>query len=80
MGMEHFRFAKFSVLVGLCLHVVPATAQMKMPDIIKMPCGQKIVIQDYSCPKGLILEITGSCRDNTTQLGKGVQYTCIKPK
>ena len=78
--MKYFRLAKFSVLIGLCLHAVPAVAQMKMPDIMKMPCGQKIVIQDYSCPKGLILEITGSCRDDKTQAGKGVQYACIKPK
>ena len=71
---------KFSVLVGLCLHVVTAVAQTKMPDVMKIPCGQKIVVQDYSCPKGLILEITGSCPDNTTHLGKSVQYTCIKAK
>jgi hypothetical protein len=59
---------------------LPATTKKQIEES-QLPCGQKLLVAGQSCPKGEILEVTGSCHDSTTVIGmtgKGLQYNCIK--
>jgi hypothetical protein len=43
--------------------VVPVGAQTlkKEPDPNQLPCGQKVLVENNTCPADQILEVTGSC-------------------
>lgn len=72
----------FIVAVG---YGMPAAAQTlkKEPDANQLSCGQKVLVENNTCPAGQILEVTGSCLNtsatfDTVRMPKGPQYNCIK--
>ena len=51
----------------------------KEPD--QLACGQKVLVENNTCPPGQILEITGSClgtKPAIDTVARGLQYNCIK--
>ena len=65
------RPAKLFIVVAACATVaygVPAWAQTltKEPDANQLSCGQKVLVENNTCPADQILQITGSCL-NTRQ-------------
>jgi uncharacterized protein DUF6719 len=72
-------------LLASIVNVAPATSQTTKikPDLSKLSCGQKLILDDLSCKTGEILEITGSCLNSVPTDGsrpKGIQYNCMKRK
>ena len=66
-------------------YVVPARAQTlkKEPDAKQLSCGQKVLVDNNTCPAGQILQVTGSCLDTKLAIDtalRGIQYNCIKWK
>ena len=66
-------------------YVVPAGAQTlkKEPDTNKLSCGQKVLVENNTCPADQILEVTGSCLNaipsiDVVQMPRGRQYHCVK--
>jgi hypothetical protein len=79
--------------VGLCICAAPAMAQIlkkepvltKEPGIDQLPCGQKVFVENNTCPPDQILQVTGSCLKTAPtidmlQTPRGTQYNCIKRK
>jgi hypothetical protein len=83
-----FRIIKLVVAIAIgvgAAHVVPVAAQTltKEPDATKLSCGQKVLVENKTCPSGQVLELTGSCLDTipaTHAVPRGLQYNCIKWK
>jgi uncharacterized protein DUF6719 len=74
----------FVIAVGVA-YVVPAGAQTlkKEPDTNQLSCGQKVLVENNTCPADQILEVTGSCLSaipsiDVVQMPRGRQYHCIK--
>jgi len=72
-------------LGGSVSYVAPVRAQTlkKEPDPKQLSCGQKVLVENNTCPAGQILEVTGSCLDTKPAidtLPRGIQYHCIKWK
>jgi hypothetical protein len=72
------------IAVGVA-YVVPAGAQTlkKEPDTNQLSCGQKVLVENNTCPADQILEVTGSCLNaipsiDVVQMPRGRQYHCIK--
>ena len=66
-------------------YVVPASAQTlkKEPETNQLTCGQKVLVENNTCPADQILEVTGSCLSaipsiDVVQMPRGRQYHCIK--
>lgn len=86
--MMNFRLAELLVVIavgGSVVFVVPIRAQTlkKEPDAKQLSCGQKVLVENNTCPAGEILELTGSCLDTKPSIDKvprGLQYNCIKWK
>ena len=67
------------------LKSVPAEAQTlkKEPDANQLSCGQKVLVENNTCPADQILQITGSCLNaaptvDIVRTQRGTQYNCIK--
>jgi len=83
-----FRLAKLLVVIvfgASVVYIAPIRAQIlkKEPDAKQLSCGQKVLVENNTCPAGQILEVTGSCLDTTPSIDKvprGLQYNCIKWK
>jgi hypothetical protein len=74
--------AAFGVSVA---YAVPVRAQTlkKEPDPKQISCGEKVLVENNTCPAGQILEVTGSCLDAKLPIDKmprGIQYHCINLK
>ena len=72
------------IAVGVA-YAVPAGAQTlkKEPDTNQLSCGQKVLVENNTCPADQILEVTGSCLDTKLAIDtvqRGIQYHCIKRK
>ena len=86
VSFMNFRLTKLLVVIafgGSVAYVVPIKAQTlkKEPDAKQLSCGQKVLVENHTCPVGQILEITGSCLDTKPAIDKwprGLQYNCIK--
>lgn len=67
---------------GAIIATATAQVQLKEPDTAQLSCGQKVLVDNRTCPAGQILEIIGSCRDVTPApaIRRGVQYNCIQKK
>jgi Family of unknown function (DUF6719) len=72
------------IAVGVA-YVVPVEAQTlkKEPDANQLSCGQKVLVENNTCPADQILEVTGSCLNTTPTIDtvrtpRGTQYNCIK--
>ena len=84
----NFRLTKLLVVIAFSAsvgYVVPVKAQIlkKEPDGTQLACGQKVLVENNTCPTGQILEVTGSCLDTKPAIDKwprGLQYNCIKWK
>ena len=55
----------------------------KEPDTDQLPCGQKVLVENNTCPADQILEVTGSCLGaipsiDIVRMPRGRQYHCIK--
>jgi hypothetical protein len=66
-------------------YVAPAGAQTlkKEPDTDQLSCGQKVLVENNTCPADQILEVTGSCLNampsiDIVRMPRGRQYHCIK--
>lgn len=86
--MMNSRPAKVFIVIATCAAVaygVPVGAQplKKEPDANQLSCGQKVLVENNTCPADQILQITGSClgtapRIDVVQTEKGTQYHCVK--
>jgi hypothetical protein len=82
------RLTKLLVVVafgGSVACVLPVRAQTfkSEPDPKQLSCGQKVLVENNTCPAGQILEVTGSCLDTKPAIDmmpRGIQYKCIKWK
>jgi hypothetical protein len=80
------RSAKLLIVIAVGVaYVVPAGAQTlkKEPDTNQLSCGQKVLVENNTCPADQILEVTGSCLSaipsiDVVQMPRGRQYHCIK--
>jgi hypothetical protein len=80
--------AKLFIVIAACAAVaygVPVGAQplKKEPDANQLSCGQKVLVENNTCPADQILQVTGSCLDATpridvVQTPRGTQYNCVK--
>ena len=82
--MKNFLLSGLLVFVAFGAIIATATAQvqLKEPDTAQLSCGQKVLVDNRTCPAGQILEIVGSCREvaPAPAMPRGVQYNCIKRK
>lgn len=84
--MMNFRLTMLLVAItfgGSVVYAVPISAQTlkKEPDARQLSCGQKVLVENGTCPAGQVLEVTGSCLDAKPSIDKvprGLQYNCIK--
>jgi hypothetical protein len=81
------RLTKLLVVIafGSAAYVAPVRAQTfkSEPDPKQLSCGQKVLVENNTCPAGQILEVTGSCLGTKTAIdpaSRGIQYKCIKWK
>ena len=80
------RSAKLLIIIAIGVaYVVPAGAQTlkKEPDTDQLSCGQKVLVENNTCPSDQILEVTGSCLNampsiDIVRMPRGRQYHCIK--
>jgi hypothetical protein len=63
--MKIFPLGGLFVLVAFSTMAATARSQvlLKEPDSAQLSCGQKVLVENRTCPQGQILEIIGSCRD-----------------
>jgi hypothetical protein len=88
--MMNSRPAKLLIVIAVGVgvaYVVPVGAQIlkKEPDANQLPCGQKVLVENNTCPADQILEVTASCLNATPTVDivrtqRGTQYNCIKRK
>lgn len=84
------RPTKLFALIAACAGVactVPVWAQTlkKEPAANQLSCGQKVLVENNTCPADQILQVTGSCLNTTPtvdmmQTPRGTQYNCVKRK
>ena len=85
-GTRHRRKANTHTKNASFAYVVPVRAQTLTtePDAKQLSCGQKVLVENHTCPAGQILEVTGSCLDTKPEINtvqSGIQYqNCIKWK
>jgi len=87
--MMKFQPARLTAVAAVCGFVcaVPAAAQVlkKEPGTDQLSCGQKVLVENNTCPPDQILQVTGSCLKaaptiDMLQTPRGTQYNCIKRK
>jgi hypothetical protein len=86
--MMNSRPAKLLIAIAACAGVaygVPVGAQTlkKEPNANQLSCGQKVLVENNTCPADQILQVTGSCLSTTPTIDmvrtpRGTQYNCIK--
>ena len=84
------RAAKLLVVIavcGGCASGVTAGAQTLKtePAADQLACGQKVLVENNTCPADQILEVTGSCLKTAPEIDvvrtpRGTQYNCVKRK
>ena len=88
MGIPAAWLTTLSVVIAFgasVAHGAPVRTQTlkKEPDPKQLSCGQKVLVENNTCPAGQILEVTGSCLDTKLAIDtvqRGIQYHCIKGK
>ena len=80
----NFQLAKL-LIVTVLASAAPVGAQpfKKEPDANQLSCGQKVLIEDNTCPANQIMQVTGSYLGkrgavDTVLSERGTQYNCIK--
>ena len=86
--MMNSRPIKLLIAIAACAGVaygVPVGAQTlkKEPNANQLSCGQKVLVENNTCPADQILQVTGSCLSTTPTIDmvrtpRGTQYNCIK--
>ena len=86
--MMSSRAAKLLVAIAVgggfaCGVPVGAQTLQTEPDANQLACGQKVLVENNTCPTDQILEVTGSCLRMTpaidvVQPPRGTQYNCVK--
>jgi len=86
--MTNSQPGKLFIVIAACATVaygVPVGAQTltKEPDANQLSCGQKVLVENNTCPADQILHVTGSClgtalRIDVVQTPRGTQYNCVK--
>ena len=86
--MMNSRPTKLLIAIAACAGVaygVPVGAQTlkKEPNADQLSCGQKVLVENNTCPADQILQVTGSCLSTTPTIDmvrtpRGTQYNCIK--
>ncbi len=78
---------KLSLIVAACAYLTPGEAQIvkKEPDASQLLCGQKVLVDNNTCPADEILQVTGSCLNTTPTIDivlapRGTQFNCVKRK
>jgi Family of unknown function (DUF6719) len=59
----------------------PIEAQLLKKEPAQLSCGQKVLVENNTCPPGQVLEVTGSCLSTKPAIdttARGLQYNCIK--
>jgi hypothetical protein len=59
----------------------PIEAQLLKKEPAQLSCGQKVLVENNTCPPGQVLEVTGSClstKPAIDMVARGLQYNCIK--
>jgi len=84
------RAAKLLIVIAVCGGFgcgVPAGAQTLKtePAADQLACGQKVLVENNTCPADQILEVTGSCLKTAPEIDvvrtpRGTQYNCVKRK
>jgi hypothetical protein len=67
---------------GLWLVCLAQTLKTE-PDANQLACGQKVLVENNTCPADQILDVTGSCLKtapvfDVAQTPRGTQYNCVK--
>lgn len=88
MSMMNSRPTKLLIVIAVgagVAYAVPAGAQTLKtePEASQLSCGQKVLVENNTCPAGQILEVTGSCLSaipaiDMVRMPRGMQYHCIK--
>jgi hypothetical protein len=73
------------IAIGAFPASVGAQTIKKEPEANQLSCGQKVLVDNNTCPADEILQITGSCLNTTPMIDivlaqKGTQYNCVKRK
>ena len=74
------------VAVGACPVSLEAQTIKKEPGVNQLSCGQKVLVDNNTCPANEILQVTGSCLNTTPTVDiaasaqRGTQYNCVKRK
>jgi len=86
--MMSARAAKLLIVIAVCGGCAcgePAGAQTLKtePGADQLACGQKVLVENNTCPADQILEVTGSCLKtapaiDVAQSPRGTQYNCVK--
>ncbi len=86
--MMNSRPTKLLIAIAACAGVaygVPVGAQTlkKEPNANQLSCGQKVLVENNTCPADQILQVTGSCLSTAPTIDmvrtpRGTQYNCIK--
>ena len=80
-------FRTLAIIIGVGAFPASVEAQTikKEPEANQLSCGQKVLVDNNTCPADEILQITGSCLNTTPTIDivlaqKGTQYNCVKRK
>ena len=71
------------VAFGAFLASVEAQTIKKEPEANQLSCGQKVLVDNNTCPADEILQVTGSCLNaaptiDIARAQRGTQYHCVK--
>ena len=80
-------FRKLAIIIGVGAYLVSVEAQTikTEPNANQLSCGQKVLVDNNTCPADEILQVTGSCLNAAPTIDivhaqKGTQYNCVKRK
>ena len=73
------------IAVGAFPASVEAQIIKKEPEANQLSCGQKVLVDNNTCPADEILQVTGSCLNaaptiDIARAQRGTQYHCVKRK
>jgi hypothetical protein len=76
-----------ATVLSVAGHVASAAAQLPPlkaePAADQLACGQKVLVENQTCPRGQILEVTGSClfeKEVPGTIRRGRQFNCVERK
>ena len=85
--MNYFRFTKVLIIFAVVAYFAPVRAQIvkKESDVKQLSCGQRLLVDNNTCPADEILQVTGSCLNaeslnDLVHAPRGTQYNCVKRK